>query len=336
MNLEKKILKPILIGNIELKTPIILAPMAGVTDLPFRNIVKKFGNFLTCSEMISSEAIFRRNKKTIHMIPSSINGIKYVQIFGANPESMYEAAKFNEDYGADMLDINMGCPVKKVTNTYAGSALMKDEKLAKNIIHAVRSATHLPVTLKIRLGWDHDHKNCATIAKIAEDEGINMITVHGRTRSDLYSGNADWDMIRNVKNAVKIPVICNGDIVSIESAEAALEKSSADGIMIGRGALGKPWFLRELYNHFKSQNDTDLDEFLPIPTSEEEKLKIILEHLKSTIKHYGETIGASNFKKHGAWYIKNGKNSSAIRTEINQAKNSNDIKRAIEKFFSCI
>jgi len=335
MTASKQMLKPILVGNIKISVPVLLAPMAGVTDLPFRNMVQKFGNFLTCSEMISSEAIFRKNKKTINMIPNTINGLlKYVQIFGANPESMYEAAKFNEDYGADMLDINMGCPVKKVTNTYAGSALMRDEKLAASIIHAVKSATNLPVTLKIRLGWDHNNKNCVTIAKIAESEGISMLTVHGRTRSDLYAGHADWDAIRAVKDAVKVPVICNGDIVSVEGAEEALERSKADGVMIGRGALGKPWFIRELYDHFKTEYDDNFLEFLPIPLSREEKLSLILEHLEKTIEYYGEATGVSNFKKHGAWYIKNGPNSSLIRTEINQAKSHDEIKKAIEKFFS--
>jgi len=334
MEASKKTLNPIVIGDIKVPVPVLLAPMAGVTDLPFRNMVQKFGNFLTCSEMISSEAIFRKNKKTINMIPNSINGVKYVQIFGANPESMYEAAKFNEDYGADMLDINMGCPVKKVTNTYAGSALMKDEKLAASIIHAVKSATNLPVTLKIRLGWDHNNKNCVNIAKIAESEGISMLTVHGRTRSDLYAGHADWEAIREVKDAVKIPVICNGDIISVESAEEALEKSNADGLMVGRGTLGRPWFIRELYDHFKGEYEGDCDNFFPIPVSNEEKLPLVLEHLDKTIEHYGETTGTSNFKKHGAWYIKNGPNSSVIRTEINQAKSSEEIKKSIEKFFS--
>lgn len=322
-------MKKIILGNHIINIPILLAPMAGVTDYPFRTIVRKFGDFLTCSEMISSEALKRNNKRTIDMIPSNINGIKYVQIFGANPESMSEAAKINESFGADILDINMGCPAKKIVNTFAGSALMKDEKLAKDIITAVTSSVKIPVTLKIRLGWDHANKNCVNIAKIAEDCGISMITVHGRTRSDLYSGVSDWKFIKQVKDAVQIPVICNGDIVSEETAKEALLESGADGIMIGRGALGKPWILRNIYTFL---NENRYEETI----SNNEKHKIILEHIDLVHEYYGDIGGTSIFKKHAAWYINNEKNASLYRVKINQSETINDMKKVINEFFESL
>lgn len=319
-------MKKIILGKNIINIPILLAPMAGVTDYPFRATVRRFGDFLTCSEMISSEALKRNNKRTIEMIPNNINGIKYVQIFGANPESMSEAAKINESFGADILDINMGCPAKKIVNTFAGSALMKDEKLAADIIRSVVASVKIPVTLKIRLGWDHENKNCVTIAKIAEDLGIAMVTVHGRTRSDLYSGNSDWEFIKKVKDAVKIPVICNGDIISEESARKALSISNADGIMIGRGALGKPWLLRNIYTFLTENRYED-------PISNAEKHKIIMEHIDLVKDYYGDIGGASIFKKHAAWYINNEKNASIYRVKINQSETIDDMKKVINEFF---
>jgi tRNA-dihydrouridine synthase B len=237
----------VFLGKTRLPSNVILAPMAGITDQPFRRLVREFGDFLMFSEMVASNAVIRNVKRTYKMIEGAEDKYTSVQIVGADPKIMAEAAEVSFDLGARFIDINMGCPVKKIVKSEAGAALMKDEKLAAKIMESVVNAVKIPVSLKIRLGWDQEHKNAKEIAKIAENSGIQMITVHGRTRSQLYSGKADWKAIGEIKDVIKtIPVIANGDIVDINSAKKSLQESGADGIMIGRGALGSPWVLKEI------------------------------------------------------------------------------------------
>jgi tRNA-dihydrouridine synthase B len=242
------------LGTTKLQSKILLAPMAGVTDQPFRRIIREFGNFLMFSEMIASNAVIRNVKKTFKMLKGTEDEYTSIQIVGSDPKIMAEAAKLSVDLGARFIDINMGCPVKKIVKSEAGSALMKDEKLATKIIKSVVKAVEVPVSLKMRLGWNHEHKNAREIAKIAEDSGIQMITVHGRTRSQLYSGKADWKAIGEVKEVIKtIPIIANGDIASIDNARKCLYESGADGLMIGRGALGSPWILKQIQDNIEIQ-----------------------------------------------------------------------------------
>src|SRR5690242_16153637 len=234
----------IAIGPLHIADPVILAPMSGVTDLPFRRLVKREGAGLVVSEMIASQAMIRASRQSLKMAENCPDEQPMaVQLAGCEPEVMAEAAKLNEDGGAALIDINFGCPVKKVVNGHAGSALMRDEVHAAKILEATVKAVRLPVTLKVRLGWDHANKHAPRLAKIAEEGGIRMISVHGRTRCQFYDGPADWAAIRAVKDATALPVICNRDITTLGGAKEALDQSGADGVMIGRGACGKPWFL---------------------------------------------------------------------------------------------
>jgi tRNA-dihydrouridine synthase B len=305
-------LAPIQIGPVRIETPVILAPMTGVTDMPFRRIVKRYGAGLTVTEMIASQAAIRETRQSLQkMVWDPIEEPVSMQLAGCSPREMAEAAKLNEDRGAAIIDINMGCPVKKVVNGEAGSALMRDLKLAASIIEATVKAVAVPVTLKMRMGWDHNSLNAPELARIAEDLGIRMITVHGRTRCQMYKGEADWAFIRGVKAAVGIPVIANGDIDSIEDVDTALALSGADGVMIGRGAYGRPWLLKQVM-HWLRTGDR-----LPDP-SLDEQYAVVAEQYQAMLDLYGAQIGANCARKHVGWYTRGLHGSAEFRNAFNQ------------------
>ena len=310
------------IGKLQVNSNFLLAPMSGVTDYPYREIVKKFKPGLVFSEMIASRALLAQNSKTMKMIKKTDNYLSAIQIAGCDPEIMVEASKICEDNGADIIDINMGCPVKKVVNGYAGSALMKDEILATKILESVSNSVKVPVTLKMRKGWDDKSLNAPKIAKIAENSGIKMITIHGRTRCQMYKGKSDWKFVKNVKSKVKIPVLVNGDITNKENLKQALKDSKADGVMIGRGSYGRPWIFEELCSHKKNfKIDNNL------------KKQIILNHLQLSLDHYGKDIGLKSFRKHLGWYSKSIVNSNEFRLKINQCTDEIILKNLINDFF---
>ena len=313
------------IGKLKLKSSVFLAPMSGVSDYPYREIVKKFKPGLVFSEMIASRALIEKNRKTLKMIKKDSNDLYAIQIAGCDPKVMGEAAKMCENFGADIIDINMGCPVKKVVNGYAGSALMKDELLALSIIESVVNAVDIPVTLKMRKGWDEKNLNAPKLAKMAERAGIKLITIHGRTRCQMFKGKSDWEFIKKVKKAVKIPVIVNGDITSISELKTAQSLSCADGVMIGRGSYGRPWIFKEMSDNFtKNKNFKILNSF---------KKDIILEHFSNSLNHYGEEIGIKSFRKHLGWYSKSLENSNEFRCRINNSIDRSQIKSLIKDFF---
>jgi len=315
------------VGSVTLADPVILAPMSGVSDLPFRRIVKRHGAALVVSEMIASEAAIRATRQSLTMAQSCPEEQPMaVQLAGCEPRVVAEAAKLNADRGAVLIDLNFGCPVKKIVNGHAGSALMRDELQAARILEAAVSAVDLPVTLKMRTGWDDSHRNAPGLARIAESCGIRMITVHGRTRCQLYAGSADWRFIREVKDAVAIPVIVNGDITSLEDADRALAESGADGVMIGRGCYGRPWFIgqvMEWLRHRRRRPDPPLAA----------QYRIVRGHYDDMLSHYGREVGLRIARKHLGWYSKGLPGSAEFRAAVNQTDEVPRVKALLRAFY---
>ncbi len=321
-------LKPLKIGPYQIDVPIILAPMAGVTDRPFRQLCKNLGAGLAVSEMVGANSLLHGSEKTKRRAnhegetrPCS------VQIVGADPKMMAEAAAFNEAHGAEIIDINMGCPAKKVCNTLSGSALLKDEPLVGRILKAVVGAVKIPVTLKIRTGWDPKNRNGVNVAKMAEDCGIQALAIHGRTRSCMFKGEAEYQTIADIKQAVSIPIIANGDITSPEKALEVLQKTQADAIMIGRAAQGKPWIFNEIIHFIKEGTISAPPTLMFIQD-------LMINHLKNLYAFYGETRGVLVARKHISWYSKGQPHAGAFRQYFNELTEAQAQLDAVEAFFT--
>jgi len=316
------------IGSISVKNNLVVAPMAGVTDRPFRQLCKKFGAGMAVSEMVTSNSLLYGSQKTLRRAnhEGEVDPIS-VQIAGADPKMMAEAAQFNVDHGAQIIDINMGCPAKKICNVMAGSALLKDKPLVQKILSSVVNSVDVPVTLKIRTGWDTKNRNAIEIAKIAENIGIKALAIHGRTRACLYMGDAEYDTIAAVKQSVNIPVIANGDITTPEKAKYVLDYTGVDGVMIGRAAQGKPWIFREIDHYLKTGKHLDN------PSIDEIK-NVTVAHVNELYDFYGENAGLKIARKHISWYTKGLKNSANFRHYMNTIETVDEQIKTIEDYFN--
>lgn len=318
------------IGPYKLRNQLVLAPMAGVTDRPFRQLCKKLGAGLAVSEMVSCNSALWGSKQTLRRMDHAGEvEPRSIQIAGADPEMMAQAAQFNVERGAQIIDINMGCPAKKVCNIMAGSALLQNEDLVKKILDAVVAAVNVPVTLKIRTGWDPENRNALSVARIAEQAGIQALAIHGRTRACAYKGEAEYETIRCVKQETGLPVIANGDITSPENAREVLEFTGADGVMIGRAAQGRPWIFREI-EHYLSTG-----QLLPGPGVEEIRT-IMIEHLYNLYAFYGEYTGVRMARKHIAWYSKGQPDGAAFRRRVNRVETIDEQLRMTHEFFDSL
>ncbi|MBM7625026.1 tRNA dihydrouridine synthase DusB [Sporohalobacter salinus] len=314
------------IGRVELENPVILAPMAGVTDLPFRKIVKEFGCGLVCTEMVSAKGLVYGSSRTEELLTISKEERPVsLQIFGTEPEIMIKAVGKIEEYRPDIIDLNLGCPTPKIVKGGAGAALMKKPDLVRQIVTALVKATEIPITVKMRKGWDENNVNAVEIAQIAEKSGAQAVAVHGRTREQFYSGEADWEIIKEVKEKVKIPVIGNGDIFRPQDAEEIIKTTGCDGIMIGRGAQGNPWIFKRTLHYLET------GELLPLPTPQD-RIEMVIRHLEDLVEYKGEYVGVREMRRHTVQYIKGLHSCTKVKEKVNQAETTEKMKTILHNY----